>query len=278
MKGSLKAICGVLCLLTMLCGCGSNKSYDNDAASYEEKVNLIVYFNDVSGKLPVPQWVKGDTYINIEESVIRELIKGPSSGVLKPVLPAGAKLLWVKVRNGTAQVNFNSAFKGSTKGDPDTSHMGVVCVVNSLTILPHISNVQFLIDGRDWGKPFKRIREAIIRENLSPSEVMRRQMSFEKRGDMLNAYLLMSDRESTEGRKSFDEYIREMEEARAEGLMDVDFGVSEYIIDKKDENRAVVKVNFISRDSGGNYVKGPDILFDTVKVDGYWMVDWISDN
>lgn len=104
---------------------------------------------------------------------IEELIKGPRAGSnLKSVLPEGTRLLGLEVKNGTAEVNFNSMFMRNMNAGAQLEELILLAVVNTLTEFPEIERVQFLIEGQvvesigghvETDKPFTR-NEAVIKE------------------------------------------------------------------------------------------------------------------
>lgn len=84
--------------------------------------------------------------ISIEESIVRELMKGPeNTEELSSPFPATAKLLGVEVADGTAFVNFASEgmYGGSLQ-----EYFTIDQIVSSLIELDNIDRVQFLIDGK----------------------------------------------------------------------------------------------------------------------------------
>lgn len=275
-----------ICLVLLITGCSANKNineletdyfYNFQSDSNKEIVDIILYFENKESRLLIPEWRRvAKTDKKIEATIVSELFKGPLVRGGHPVISDEVKCLWVMSKGRIAFVNLQGINKYNQKSGPEENSIMICSIVNSLTELPHVDSVQFLVEGREWGKPFERIRNYLKRENLSPSQVMKKQMTLEKCGDLLNAYLLLADDKGNKGRKSFDEYVREIKEARQEGLMEADFGIGEFTVDTNDCNRAAVKVNFITRSPEGTYVKGPDVFFNTVRIDGYWMVDWFA--
>jgi len=275
MKRLVLYICGFFILASAIVCFGKiiGKGDTTKGSSSNNMFLAILYFSDAKGDYLVPEARKIDASMDkIEEAIIEELLRGPASKGLKTSCPDGIKFISVKTKGKITYVDLKDAFKESNGKEV----LFINSVVNSLTEIPGVEGVQFSIGGKELEGPYKRVRSALIRENLNPSEVMKKQMSLEKKGDWLNAYTLMADDENNEGRKCFNDYVYEMEEARYDGLLDTGFEVGDYSIDPNNDNKAVVKVNFIIKDSDGLYVKGPDVYFDTKKVDGYWRVDWLG--
>lgn len=272
----MKRIILFIFLILTITACSSNKNdglVGSDESSFLQEpgqIHLLLYFGSEQGDYLVPELRVVDRSSNIEEVIVRELIKGPVSNGTRQLIPKDTKVLYAKLRSNTVLVNLSSDFKLTGT----ENNLAVSSIVNSLTELPGIKYVQLLIDGRRAGQIIKRNKDSFKRENLNPSEVMKRQMNLEKDGNWANAYILMSDDKNREGWKPFDEYVREMEEAKQEGFMDVEFVVGDYSLHPDDTNRASVKVGFIVKDENGIYVKGPEVHFNTIKIDGFWKVDW----
>lgn len=89
------------------------------------------------------------------EAIVLELIKGPQNADLLPTIPQGTRLLSVEVEDGVAFVNFSRGVKGNYTGGSAAELMLVYSVVASLTELPSIVEVQFLVEGATeasiWG-------------------------------------------------------------------------------------------------------------------------------
>jgi len=273
MKRLLSMLLAAISLVIGGCSSGRVDTYAGGGSSFRETYMILYFKEDKAPFLKAEYRVVYGNSGKIEESIIEELIKGPGTPGLLEVLPKDTKLVSVKTKGGTASVNL----KGKTIENSKLSRWAVNSIVNSLTELPSINEVKIYINGRQFENSLKRNRSAVRREALNPSQVMERQMALEKKGEWLSAYLLMSDEEGSKGRKSFDEYVKELQQAENEGLLKADFTVGEYTLDPKNYNIARVKVNFITKTLDGSTYKSPDLYFTCVKVDGYWMVDWITE-
>ena len=161
--------------------------------------------------------------------------------------------------------------------------MRIYSIVNSLTEIPGVNSVLFKIENRlidtlaghmTFNKPITRNR-AILNRNttLNPTEVLKLQMSFESQGKWLDAYVLLSDDPKNPDRKHYNDYIVEMEEVRALGFTDQEYKVGEFALDKSGSS-AKVRVDFPTPNSGVGESATNPLYFNTVKIDGVWMVDW----
>ena len=91
-------------------------------------------------------------------ATLRALLEGPGSynGVVQQVIPAGTELRGVALSDGIVTVNFSQPFASASDREA-----AVRTVVESLTTLPTIQGVQFLVEGRSlgelWGESYGQI-------------------------------------------------------------------------------------------------------------------------
>lgn len=140
---------------------GAPKREDNNAPPVnpqptKEEVELTLYFGDDQAmylkpeKRTVPKEGKP-----MADLLVEGLIEGPRSTKLTKTIPDGTKLLSLQVVDGVAFVNFSREMMtnhwGGTTGETLTSQS----VIITLTQLPEIKKVQFLIEGKKeesiWG-------------------------------------------------------------------------------------------------------------------------------
>ncbi len=111
---------------------------------------LTLYFSDDQAMylLPEKRKVAIGEGESIAEAVVRELIKGPSGAGLKRTIPPETSLLSLSVENGVAGVNFSRGIQDSRYGGSAGESMLIYSIVNSLTELPGINQVQILVEGK----------------------------------------------------------------------------------------------------------------------------------
>ncbi|MEE0945149.1 MAG: GerMN domain-containing protein [Clostridia bacterium] len=121
---------------------------ETDAETSENR-NIKLYFLNEDGIL-TEEWrnIKISDTVPVEQYVVNELIKGPSDTNLKSVLASDTKLISVEVTEGTAYINMTQGFVDKHKGTPEKEAQAVYAIVNSVTALDGVDNVQFLIDGK----------------------------------------------------------------------------------------------------------------------------------
>lgn len=115
----------------------------------ETRESVTLYFGDQEAMYLVPEVrtvVKGNQ--TLEETVIAELIKGPSKADLFQTVPKEAKLISLEVVDGVAYVNFNQNFQSKHWGGSTGETMTLYSITNSLAKLPGIEQVQFLLEGK----------------------------------------------------------------------------------------------------------------------------------
>jgi hypothetical protein len=247
--------------------------------------HLILYSPDKNFKYLVAQ----ERYMNIEKSIedtiVSELIKqfNPSKNV---------RIIAITEKAGILTVNLSGEFNQVLKIYGNKKNIILYSLVNSLTELNGVNEVRLLVGGKEISglpsnntpvknnssnlKTFKRNRSYFNRDSkLLPSEVLRKEMTYEQNGQWLKAYQLMSDDQSNKYRKYYNEYYKEMEETKANGFLSTKFKVNGYKINKIGD-KASVEVQFINN-INSSYAQGVDkIYFNVVKIEGVWMVDWLT--
>ncbi len=83
----------------------------------------------------------------VELVIVRELLLGPQTKGLVRTLPPEARLLSIQVTDGTAAVDFSRELQTKHWGGSAGELLTVYSVVNTLTEMPGIERVQFLIEG-----------------------------------------------------------------------------------------------------------------------------------
>ncbi|MGE5543573.1 MAG: GerMN domain-containing protein [Bacillota bacterium] len=114
----------------------------------QEKERVTLYFADKDAMYLVPETRTVDKKDGtLEAAVVRELTKGPQKAGSVSTIPEGTKVLSVTVDNGVAYVNFSKEFQTKHWGGSAGEIMTIYSVVNTLTELPGIEKVQFLLEG-----------------------------------------------------------------------------------------------------------------------------------
>ncbi|WP_088187784.1 GerMN domain-containing protein [Desulfosporosinus sp. FKA] len=160
----------LLLIVTVLAGCNSAKtqqtqsSSDNQttatttpsspsasepegSATQAKTVKLTLYFPNADGSALVP--AQRTVEVSNQE-VIKAMFKelsSPPSGSETP-LPKGTILRSAVVQNGIATLNLSSQFRKNFGGGSDAELMTIYSIVDSITNLPGVQSVQFLLEGQ----------------------------------------------------------------------------------------------------------------------------------
>ncbi len=85
---------------------------------------------------------------SLPTKLIKELIAGPESEKLGTTIPDGTELLNVKLEDKLATVNFSQELTENHWGGTTGEMMTVYSIVNTLTQLDEIEEVQVLVEGK----------------------------------------------------------------------------------------------------------------------------------
>jgi spore germination protein GerM len=140
------------------------------AAAKREKKEVVLFFSDASERFLVAEKrfvPKGKDTAAQAEEIVRSLIEGPKMGQIRTV-PAGVKLLGIRITDGTATLNFDDPFIGQHPGGTASEVATVYSFANTLAQnLPEIKRVRFQVGGKD----VTTIKGHIdLREPISPNK------------------------------------------------------------------------------------------------------------
>lgn len=110
-------------------------------------VQLHLYFASETGDQLVDTYrnVVYNANISMERLVVEQVLKGPNSDTVFPTLNPATKILSVTTRDGVCYVNMDQSFL--TEPYNVTSGVAIYSLVNSLTQLPTVNQVQITIEG-----------------------------------------------------------------------------------------------------------------------------------
>lgn len=148
------------------------KIVSTESSQIETQIKtVVVYFGNSNADKVVGE--KRDIIIaegvSLEEAVFDELIKGPVTEGLYPIIPKDTKLISVDVKDSICTLNLSQEFVDNHPGGSAGEGMTLTSIVNTMTELPGIEKVMFLIEGkvRDafihavFNEPFERNEEMI---------------------------------------------------------------------------------------------------------------------
>ncbi len=116
--------------------------------STDDIKGIKLYFANADNTLS-SQWrtVNISESVSLCQNVLTELIKGPDEGTLLPTVSADTEVISMEITEGTAYLNMSKSFIDKNSSTPEKEQLAVYSIVNSLTELDGVENVQFLIDG-----------------------------------------------------------------------------------------------------------------------------------
>lgn len=122
---------------------------EDDVESPEAK-DVVLYFASKDKKMLIKEQrtIRITDKQPIEQYIVNELIKGPENKDAGPVLTSDTTLVSAETTDGTCFVNFKSNFVDRNTGGEDKELLAVYSIVNALTELENVQNVQFLIEGK----------------------------------------------------------------------------------------------------------------------------------
>lgn len=118
----------------------------NEINSYE-RTRLKLYFADEAGTglVETTESVAYNSNISMEKLVCEHIVSGPLSDNVFPVTDPEVRIMSVSTKDGVCYVNLSKEFL--TKKGKLTDEVVIYSFVNSLTELPNINKVQFMIDS-----------------------------------------------------------------------------------------------------------------------------------
>lgn len=133
---------------------GSFIDNTDSGSTYRQTATVNMYFASRKGDklVEVPVEITYDATIPLEQLVIEQLLKGPSTidGVsskdIQATIPKDTILNKVTMKEHTCYVDFSEQFLN--KPDGITAEVAIYSVVNTLIELPDITKVQFSINGK----------------------------------------------------------------------------------------------------------------------------------
>lgn len=163
-SGSRGVVAGILIgMVFLMPGChgaekkiGANPVKKAESGERAQQQTVQLYFADAEATALVaePRRLQASE-AELPKAIVEALVQGPKRPGSFPTIPPGTKVNRVSVAGGTAAVDFSNAIRTAGWGGSAGEGLLVYSVVQSLTQLPGIERVQFLIDGKTvetlWG-------------------------------------------------------------------------------------------------------------------------------
>ena len=123
-----------------------------EAAAKRERKEAVLFFSDANERFLVQEKrliPKGKDTAAQAEEIVRALVEGPKMGSIRTI-PAGARLLAVRVADGTAVLNFDNPFIEQHPGGTASEVATVYSLANSLAVnLPEVKRIRIQVNGKD---------------------------------------------------------------------------------------------------------------------------------
>ncbi len=121
---------------------------------------------------PEERQVQGEKPVELMQAALQELIAGPKTPGLQPVLPKDAKVLSVKTDKGLATVDFSKEITKMNVGSRGEA-LAIAAIANTVTKVGIVDRVQILVEGKkvetlaghlDVSKPLRRNDSVVVFE------------------------------------------------------------------------------------------------------------------
>ncbi len=176
MKMGKRFCTGLLAVMMVLCIAGCSKknpdSGDGDeytptsslalseeeAAALSGKMRVKLYYTapentQLAGEIHLLEYTAKDAKAeHLIQKVMESLLAGPSEGgKLGVLIPEGAKVENVSIKDDCATIDFNRAFADGLPKEKETAKLLAYSIVNTVTELKEIEKVKITVEGGDIG-------------------------------------------------------------------------------------------------------------------------------
>jgi spore germination protein GerM len=135
------SLCLMIFIFTTLSACGPSTRTES----------ATLYFADEQATCLLPEvrefQFDSQDALGLPRAVLSGLIQGPAGAGETTTLPEGTEVLGLELKAGTLAVNFSPELKSNHYGGSAGEILTIYSIVNSLTSLPDIEQVQILLEG-----------------------------------------------------------------------------------------------------------------------------------
>lgn len=166
----------IIFICFLLVGCGkydiineNNNNFPPINPLPDDKIELILYYPNSTKDYLVPELrvvPRENEYI--EKMAINELLKGTKDNNLATIIPENTRVLSLYVTDNIAYVSFSKDLIEKSYNEKEEAFI-IYSIVNTLTSLPEIEEVQILIDGKSENVLYKHYS---IKEPLNFSDMI----------------------------------------------------------------------------------------------------------
>lgn len=122
----------------------------NDFETIGTKKTVTLYFSNNTGDklIPMSYEMKINKNEKVEKTIVDLLIKGSNNGEYNNLIPREVKVKNVYTNEGVCYIDFSEELVTKHIGGSTAELLTIYSIVNTLTELPNISQVRFLIEGQ----------------------------------------------------------------------------------------------------------------------------------
>lgn len=176
----------IILIVFLFTGCENYNIVKEDSENYpiispfpdKEQKEIILYYPDIEYDYLITEFrkIEVEEGKKIEEIVMREFLKGPKTNRAKTLVPKGTELISIDVINGVAYISFTDDLINKDLSEKDEALL-LYSIVNTITEIKDIMNVQILIEGRSKkifcnhykiDRPLHESRFLVNRKYVSP--------------------------------------------------------------------------------------------------------------
>lgn len=127
----------------------ANDYFLTDTGMLPQEETVVLYYPDSAGRYLLRQTVSvdADSAADKPRCIVQQLLSAKENGLPASCIPEGTELLGIEVENGICTVNLSAPFSENMEKSFSSERMAVYSIVNSLTELPEITSVDFLLHG-----------------------------------------------------------------------------------------------------------------------------------
>lgn len=121
-----------------------------DDSADVSNLEILLYFTDEDSRylLAEKRTIPHMDADRLPQYLVEQLLAGPQTAGMYPTIPEGVSLLDINVENGVCAVDFTADFLANRPESELQERTTLLSVVNTLTELDTISEVQFYVEGR----------------------------------------------------------------------------------------------------------------------------------
>lgn len=146
------ALIAIVCIIILVVRIGTrgpvNKYTISSSSSGEVEGLYKVYFAAATDVCLLPEYRLGAGTINER---LQTLLKGPQSSHLVGIMPEETRVISLQLEDDILYINFSEELITNHRGGSSSELMTIYGLVNTMTEIPEIDQIQILVAGRKVG-------------------------------------------------------------------------------------------------------------------------------